>query len=49
MVIYSHSVNIYRIRSYVELFLNGIITYDEWIALEVGMWKGLQLDTIKNS
>lgn len=39
--------SIYRARAHAELFLNGIITYDEWIAFEVSMWKGLQLDVIK--
>ncbi|MEM1678679.1 MAG: HAD family phosphatase [Ignisphaera sp.] len=38
---------IHRVHSYARLFLDGIITYDEWIALEVSMWKGLHSDTVR--
>lgn len=29
------------------MFFNDIITYDEWIALELNIWKGIHLDIIK--
>lgn len=38
---------IHRVHSYASLFLDGVITYDEWIALEVSMWKGLHSDIVR--
>lgn len=38
---------IYRTKSLAELFLDGIISYDEWVAFELSVWKGLQSDVIK--
>uniref|UniRef100_A0A7C5TIJ4 HAD family hydrolase n=1 Tax=Ignisphaera aggregans TaxID=334771 RepID=A0A7C5TIJ4_9CREN len=39
--------SVYRIKNYIKLYLDDVITYDEWVALELGLWKGIPLSIIE--
>ena len=39
--------SVYRIKNYIKLYLDDVITYDEWVALELGLWKGIPLNIIE--
>jgi len=37
-----------RSRSYMRLFFDGLISYEEWVYLDLGLWKGLSYDVFRS-
>ncbi len=37
----------HRSKHYMNLFFNGLITYEEWVVLDLSLWRGLSYSTFR--